>query len=96
MLGRSRLCGLFRAYNLAQRRCYAEKIKVYTKTGDGGQSSLFNGERRAKTDSIFEALGNTDETNSFIGYHTTFVLPPFSLLIIMQMCSKYTAPSKHF
>ena len=44
-----------------------KKSQLYTKTGDKGTSSLYNGERRLKTDIIFEVLGHQDELNCIVG-----------------------------
>lgn len=43
------------------------RIKVYTKTGDKGTTTLYNMQRISKTSDYFDALGNTDEVNSTIG-----------------------------
>ena len=44
-----------------------KKSPIYTRTGDSGTSSLYNGERRPKADMIFHALGNQDELNAALG-----------------------------
>lgn len=42
-------------------------MKIYTKTGDKGETSLFTGQRVPKNDPIIEALGTVDECNCAIG-----------------------------
>ncbi|MDE7005201.1 MAG: ATP:cob(I)alamin adenosyltransferase, partial [Alistipes sp.] len=41
-------------------------MKVYTKTGDRGMTSLIGGERVFKTDSRVEAYGTVDELAAFV------------------------------
>lgn len=41
--------------------------KIYTRTGDEGESGLVDGSRRAKSDPRFAAIGDVDEANSAIG-----------------------------
>jgi cob(I)alamin adenosyltransferase len=41
--------------------------KIYTKTGDGGLTSLLGGTKVPKNDWRIEAYGTVDELNSFIG-----------------------------
>lgn len=42
-------------------------MKIYTKTGDTGETSLFTGQRVPKNDPYIDALGTVDECNSTIG-----------------------------
>ena len=43
-------------------------MKIYTKTGDSGTTSLVGGQRVSKTDIRIEAYGTADELNSFVGW----------------------------
>ncbi len=42
-------------------------MKIYTKTGDEGTTSLFGGQRVSKADPIIDSYGTVDELNSYIG-----------------------------
>lgn len=42
-------------------------MKIYTKTGDAGMTSLFSGQRLPKNHPVIEAVGTVDEGNSWIG-----------------------------
>lgn len=44
-----------------------EKMKVYTKKGDNGTTSLLSGARINKATPTIKAVGTLDELNSFIG-----------------------------
>jgi cob(I)alamin adenosyltransferase len=42
-------------------------MKIYTKTGDQGTTSLFGGKRVSKADLRIETYGTIDELNSWVG-----------------------------
>lgn len=50
-------------------------MKIYTRTGDFGETSLFGGARVAKNDARIEAYGTVDELNSVLGVARTTPLP---------------------
>ncbi len=50
-------------------------MKVYTRTGDGGETSLFSGGRVAKDHHRLEAYGTLDELNSVLGVLRAEPLP---------------------
>jgi cob(I)alamin adenosyltransferase len=43
-------------------------LKIYTKTGDKGETGLYGGKRVRKDNPRVEAYGAVDETNAFIGF----------------------------
>ncbi|MBS4169119.1 Cob(I)yrinic acid a,c-diamide adenosyltransferase [Parachlamydia sp. AcF125] len=51
-------------------------MKIYTKKGDRGQTSLFSGKKVPKNHPIIEAIGCVDECNSAIGMALS-LLPKF-------------------
>jgi len=42
-------------------------VKIYTRTGDAGETSLVGGSRVAKNDPLVDAYGEVDELNAWLG-----------------------------
>lgn len=61
-----------------------EKSKIYTKTGDSGQTSLVGGKRVSKEDVRLEAYGTVDELNAYIGLLITSLPVSSSDVRILQ------------
>jgi cob(I)alamin adenosyltransferase len=53
--------------NLFIVRCKPIMTRIYTKTGDDGQTSLWGGTRVSKGDARVEAYGTLDELNAVLG-----------------------------
>lgn len=51
-------------------------MKIYTKTGDAGETSLFDGTRVSKTDPRVVAYGEVDETQACVGLAVAAGLHP--------------------
>lgn len=61
-------------------------MKIYTKSGDKGETSLFGGQRVSKNDVRIESYGTVDELNSILGMAICEIENPElkSLLISLQ------------
>jgi cob(I)alamin adenosyltransferase len=51
-------------------------VKIYTRTGDAGETSLFDGTRVSKHDPRVDAYGEVDETNAWLGLARASGLDP--------------------
>jgi len=51
-------------------------VKIYTRTGDSGETSLFDGTRVKKDDARVDAYGEVDELNAWLGLARAAGLDP--------------------
>jgi cob(I)alamin adenosyltransferase len=51
-------------------------VKIYTRTGDTGETSLFDGTRARKDDARVDAYGEVDELNAWLGFVRASALDP--------------------
>jgi cob(I)alamin adenosyltransferase len=61
--------------------------RIYTRTGDGGETALGTGERVSKSSLRIEAYGTVDETNSVVGLARCHMAEP-ALLTLDSMLAR--------
>lgn len=59
-------------------------MKIYTKTGDLGETSLIDGLRVSKADDRLEAYGTLDELNSYLGWLIVKLKPQSDEIQLLQ------------
>ena len=70
-------------------------MKVYTKTGDTGKTSLLGGSRVLKSDLQIEAYGTVDELNSNIGLVRDLVLDNDVKTVLIKIQNKLFTIGAH-
>ena len=60
-------------------------MKIYTKTGDEGETGLFGGGRVPKDDPRVQAYGDVDELNAWIGFAVAIQLPTFESNVLQTI-----------
>ncbi len=60
-------------------------IKIYTKTGDLGKTSLIGGTKVPKSNIRIEAYGTVDELNSFIGLTSDYLTHEHSKIVLKEI-----------
>jgi len=58
-------------WHMRKRNEPVRLTRIYTRTGDAGETSLGDGSRVPKTDERVEAIGDVDELNSALGWALT-------------------------
>ena len=59
-------------------------MKIYTKTGDLGMTSLIGGKKVLKAELKIDAYGTVDELNCFIGVLRTFLDTKKEIFLIYE------------
>lgn len=70
-------------------------MKIYTKTGDKGTTSLVGGTRVPKTHIRLEAYGTVDELNSHLGLLVTYLLDEKDKAFLRQVQDRLFAVGSH-
>ncbi|MBI3385170.1 cob(I)yrinic acid a,c-diamide adenosyltransferase [Candidatus Gottesmanbacteria bacterium] len=70
-------------------------MKIYTRTGDGGQTSLYGGKRVLKSDLRIEAYGSVDELNSVVGVVITESQKNKTTKILFERSENFSLRSKN-
>lgn len=60
-------------------------MKIYTKTGDCGQTSLVGGVRVSKCCERLESYGTVDELNSYVGLLITYCTDPHDVSVLTEV-----------
>lgn len=66
-------------------RAYNHAVKIYTRTGDTGETSLFGGQRVSKAEARVAAYGDVDELNAWLGLARSAIQDPQLASMLEQL-----------